>query len=199
MRIRSLTLIALLAALVGPLVVAGPVSAQDDPVSPPVTAPPEPGEPAPAPAVQPGPTPEELWLWAARFPNIPAESGAGRRIVYSIGQQRVWLVEGGEQLVKTYLVSGRIGLPGSGTYHVYSKSRYSGSGSVRMEYMIRFARGRSLAIGFHSIPVDRRGRPLQRIDQLGTPRSHGCVRQWIGDAAELWNWAPVGTTVVVLR
>ena len=191
MRTRSLALVVLLAALVGPLAVSGPASAQSDPVPPPVV------EAPPAPVAAPGPTPEELWAWAMAFPNIPANSGAGRRVVYSIGQQRVWLVEDGEQLVKTYLVSGRTGLPGFGTFHVYSKSRYAGSGSVHMEYMIRFARGRSLAIGFHSIPVGRGG-PLQRVDQLGTPRSHGCVRQWIGDAAELWNWAPVGTTVVVV-
>lgn len=194
MRTRSLVLAVLLAVLMGPLVAADPVSAQTDPVPTPAVE-----APADVPAVAPGPTPEELWLWAMKFPNIPADSGSGRRIVYSIGQQRVWLVEGGEQLVKTYQVSGRLGLPGYGSYRVYSKSRYASSGSVRMEYMIRFARGRSLAIGFHSIPVDRRGRPLQRLDQLGTPRSHGCVRQWIGDAAELWNWAPVGTTVVVVR
>ena len=195
MRNRCFALIVVLGVLIGPLVAGRPVAAQDAPAQ----DAPEADAPASAPAVQPGPTPEELWIWAMGFPSIPADSGAGRRIVYSIGQQRVWLVETGEQLAKTYLVSGRVGLPGFGTYHVYGRSRFSGSGSVHMEYMIRFARGRSLSIGFHSIPVGRRGRPLQSVAQLGTPRSHGCVRQWIGDAAQLWDWAPIGTTVVVVR
>lgn len=135
----------------------------------------------------------------ALFPPPPAGSGAGRRIVYSIGQQRVWLMGDGERVEKTYLVSGRTGLPALGTYHVYSKSRWANSGSVRMQYMIRFARGRSLAIGFHSIPQRGNGSLLQTLWELGTPRSHGCVRQKLSDAAELWDWAPVGTTVVVTR
>jgi hypothetical protein len=65
-----------------------------------------------------------------------------------------------------------------------------------MEFMVRFAHGRSMAIGFHSIPYVGR-RPLSTIAQLGTYRSHGCVRQWIFDAAFLYMWAPIGTVVVV--
>ncbi len=65
-----------------------------------------------------------------------------------------------------------------------------------MEYMVRFARGRSLAIGFHSIPTSRKG-PIQREDELGHFRSAGCVRQKFSDAEKLWNFAPVGTKVVV--
>jgi lipoprotein-anchoring transpeptidase ErfK/SrfK len=64
--------------------------------------------------------------------------------------------------------------------------------------MVRFARGETLAIGFHSIPVDRNGRPLQSESELGQYRSAGCIRQRKADAARLYDWAPVGTTVVVL-
>jgi hypothetical protein len=63
--------------------------------------------------------------------------------------------------------------------------------------MVRFARGRSLAIGFHAIPRYPSGRPLQSAAQLGTFRSAGCVRQADADAAHLYAWAGVGTTVVV--
>ena len=81
---------------------------------------------------------------------------------------------------------------------MFSKSRFATSGSVRMQYMVRFARGRNLSIGFHTIPVRRNGTPLQSLAQLGTPRSHGCVRQNPVDAVQLWNWTPVGTTVVAV-
>lgn len=67
-----------------------------------------------------------------------------------------------------------------------------------MEFMTRFARGRRLAIGFHSIPVGRRG-PIQSEAELGKFRSAGCVRQRYADAARMWEWAPIGTTVVVTR
>lgn len=120
-------------------------------------------------------------------------------MVYSVSHQRVWLVEGDGSIATSYLVSGRRGMPRSGTYKVFSKSRFAraAKGGVTMEYMTRFARGRRLAIGFHSIPVDRRRRPLQSESELGQFRSAGCVRQRMSDAITLWNFAPVGTKVVV--
>ena len=133
------------------------------------------------------------------YPAPPANSGEGRRVVYSNSGQRVWLVEADGYVTRSYLVSGRAGMPRSGTYHVFSKSRYTTSGSVSMEWMVRFAWGTTLAIGFHSIPVDRYGRPIQSESLLGTYQSSGCVRQARRDAAFLWDWAPVGTKVVVLR
>jgi lipoprotein-anchoring transpeptidase ErfK/SrfK len=133
--------------------------------------------------------------------DLPGGSGDGRRVVYSIGQQRVWWVEADNRVVNTYLVSGKMGTPAYGTYHVYSKSRYTTSlnGSATMEFMVRFAWGNTAAIGFHSIPVNRYGQQLQSESQLGTPLSAGCVRQRWWDAAGLWDWAPIGTTVVVVK
>jgi hypothetical protein len=150
------------------------------------TAPPPP-PPAP-PAEQPPPSP---------YPALPPDSGAGRRIVYAVSQQRVWLVEQDETVSGSWLVSGRRNLPRPGDYQVYSRSEWSRSGRVRLHYMVRFARGRNLRIGFHAIPIDRRGRPIQSESELGQPRSHGCVRQRDADAATLWNWAPLGTPVRV--
>ena len=67
-----------------------------------------------------------------------------------------------------------------------------------MEYFVRFTRGANAAIGFHSIPT-KDGRPLQTAAELGTPQSHGCIRQALPDAVRLWTFAPVGTKVVVIR
>jgi hypothetical protein len=177
-------LVLLGAAVVFALTGAPMASAQDAPAPPP---------PAPAPPSAPAPPPDPFAAWP-----LPGGSGQGRRVVYSVGQQRVWWVESDGTVVNTYLVSGRRGTPGYGTYAVYSRSRYASSGSARMEFMVRFARGRSLAIGFHSIPTVR-GRPLQSEAQLGIPLSHGCVRQRVSDAAALWNWAPLGTRVDVVK
>ena len=44
------------------------------------------------------------------------------------------------------------------------------------------------AIGFHDIPV-LDGRLVQARDDLGTPQSHGCIRQWRPDAQALWDFA----------
>jgi lipoprotein-anchoring transpeptidase ErfK/SrfK len=147
--------------------------------------PPPVGEPPPPPAPQ--------------YPPLPADSGSGRRIVYSLDQQRVWIVETEGNVSGSWLVSGRKSIPKPGAYSIFSRSRWSQSedGSVRMEFMLRFARTSGSAIGFHAIPVDRNGRPVQSEEELGQPRSRGCVRQARSDAEHLWNWAPDGTAVQV--
>lgn len=132
--------------------------------------------------------------------DLPADSGQGRRIVFSEGAQRVWLVEGGDKVERSYLVSGsKFDNLNPGTYTVESKTRYATafdySGS--MEYFVRFATGFTAPIGFHTVPVDNAGRPEQSKKELGTPTSAGCVRQWRDDAIALWVFAPVGTKVVV--
>lgn len=137
---------------------------------------------------------------AARSTELPADSGAGRRIVFSEGAQRVWLVAADGTVQRTYLVSGsKFDNLDPGAYVVQSKTRqatafdYSGS----MEYFVRFATGFTAPIGFHTVPVDNDGIPEQTKDELGTPQSAGCVRQWRDDAIALWDFAPVGTRVVV--
>lgn len=132
---------------------------------------------------------------------IPATSGTGRRIVFSQGLQRVWLVNAHGDAKRTYLVSGSLtdNLQ-PGTYAVYAKSRHAVGidDSGVMQYFVRFTQGPTgAAIGFHSIPTQN-GVPLQTAAQLGTPQSHGCIRQATPDAIALWNYAPDGTKVVVV-
>ena len=135
--------------------------------------------------------------------TVPEDSGTGRRIVFDMSDQRVWLVAeraGRDVVGRTYLVSGSVtDNLDPGVYSVYSKSKQAwgvdDSGSMR--YMVRFAHGGRAAIGFHDIP-ELDGEPVQTIEELGSPRSHGCIRQTRPDAQALWTFAPVGTKVVVL-
>ena len=143
-----------------------------------------------------------LGIWKAPDPTLlPRKSGSGRRIVYLRSAQRIWAVDSNGVVLKTHLVSGRLYEPYAGTYHVYSRSLYSYSTanpSIRWRYMVRFAYGpRGGRIGFHEIPR-RNGVPLQSESQLGQPLSGGCVRQATPDAEWIWNWAGLGTKVVVL-
>jgi L,D-transpeptidase catalytic domain len=141
---------------------------------------------------------------AGRESALPLRSGHGRRIVFSQSRQRVWLVthsHGSDDVDRTYLVSGSVhdNLQ-PGTYAVYSRSRWAVGveDSGVMEYFVRFTQGPTgAAIGFHSIPTDH-DVPLQTRAQLGTPQSHGCIRQDLPDAVALWHFAPVGTKVVVV-
>ncbi len=104
-----------------------------------------------------------------------------------------------DEVRHTYLVSGSVyDNLDPGTYEVYSRSEQAwgidDSGS--MKYFVRFAQGDNAAIGFHDIPIDD-GERVQSVAELGTPLSHGCIRQRRADAKLLWAFAPLGTKVVV--
>ena len=135
--------------------------------------------------------------WSPPYPQV----GSGKRIIYSNSAQRIWLIDANEQLVDTYLVSGRVGIPHYNTYKVFSKSvnAWAPYGGITMKHMVRFVRpgtwGNQWSYGFHSIPRYSDGRPLQTESQLGTHRSGGCVRQADHKAAALYQWASIGTTV----
>jgi len=150
------------------------------------------------PNVAPASTPTRS---AASTTKPPRHSGKGRRVVYSLSHQRVWLVGGAGVVKRTYLVSGRLSQPSTGHYRVYSKSRWTSStvSAETMQYMVRFTHGdrTGTPIGFHSIPRDYSGHAAQSVDDLGKPLSAGCIRQRLRDAAKLWRFAPVGTKVVV--
>lgn len=133
--------------------------------------------------------------------DLPANSGTGRRVVYSIKAQRVWAVDETETVVKTHRISGRMDSPARGTYHVYSRSLSTcaeHNPAICWRWMVRFAWGpNGGSIGFHEIPFNN-GRAVQTVEQLGQPLSGGCVRQSVEDAQWMWDWAQLGTTVVVL-
>ena len=103
-------------------------------------------------------------------------------------------------VVRTYLVSGsnRDNVQ-PGSYVVTSRSRharaYNGNGTF--EYFVRFTEGRNAPIGFHSVTVNQEGHYVHAREDLGVPRTPGCVEQWPDDAAALWSFAPLGTRVNV--
>jgi hypothetical protein len=133
-------------------------------------------------------------------PPLPADSGSGRRVVFSQSEQTVWLVQHNGHVRRSYAVSGSLtDNLDPGTYQVYSRSRWAVGvdDSGTMQYFVRFTHGPTgAAIGFHTIP-EKDGQPIQTRAQLGTPQSHGCIRQATADAISLWHFAPIGTTVVV--
>lgn len=136
---------------------------------------------------------------AAAEKTLPADSGVGRRVVFSISRQRVWIVSAAERTRRTYPVSGSAydNLK-PGTYKVFSRSKRAKGieDSGTMRWFVRFTKGPNAAIGFHDIPVDK-GKRVQTRAQLGTPLSHGCIRQAEPDAKAMWRFARLGTKVVV--
>jgi hypothetical protein len=143
---------------------------------------------------------EEAKVDPRRDATLPADSGTGKRIVFSESRQRVWLVTGMKHVERTYLVSGSLyDNLDPGTFSVYSRSQqaWGVDDSGSMKFFVRFTQGdNGAAIGFHDIPI-KDGAVVQSEAKLGTPTSHGCIRQRRPDAIALWDFAPLGTTVVV--
>jgi Putative peptidoglycan binding domain/L,D-transpeptidase catalytic domain len=134
-------------------------------------------------------------------PPLPENSGSGYRVVYDRAGQRVWAVDGDERIIRSWLVSGSTyGNETPGTHTVYSRSEVSTAwnGKAYLPLMIRYLKTERGNIGFHGIPTKvATGEVYQTTEELGTRLSGGCQRQHNTDAAFLWGFADVGTTVVV--
>lgn len=120
----------------------------------------------------------------------PAPSAQGKYILVVLSEQRVYAYENG-QLVRSTLAS--TGLPGTptvrGTFSIYAKygaQLMTGPGYYlpNVPYVMYFYKGYSLhGTYWHN--------------NFGQPMSHGCVNLPTGEAAWLYNWAPIGTQVTV--
>ncbi len=137
-------------------------------------------------------------------PPLPdgASMASGKRVVYDRAGQRVWAIDDEERIVRSYLVSGsqfRNEVPGIHT--VYSKSEMALGWDLQADlpYMVRYTQTERGHIGFHAIPSwNDTGEALQTEDELGQKLSGGCTRQALLDAQFMYQFADVGTTVIVL-
>lgn len=138
----------------------------------------------------------------ADAPPVPEDSGSGRRIVYSRMGQRVWAIDADGRTVRSWLVSGaKFANETPGTHRVYSKSKITTAwnGKATLRLMVRWLKTKIGAIGFHQIPIHRNNnKPYQTEDELGKRLSGGCQRQAPLDAKFMWDFADIGTKVVVL-
>lgn len=135
-------------------------------------------------------------------PPLPRSSGSGRRLVYDRLGQRVWAVDDEDEVIRSWLVTGSMyGNELPGTHEVYSRSEMSTAwnGQAYLPKMVRYLKTTRGHIGFHAIPLHiDDGSPYQTEAELGQRLSGGCQRQANADAAFVWDFAQVGTTVVVL-
>jgi peptidoglycan hydrolase-like protein with peptidoglycan-binding domain len=135
-------------------------------------------------------------------PPLPANSGSGKRVVYDRSGQRVWAVDKNERIIRSWLVAGsKYNNEVPGVHKVFSRSEVSTAwnGKAYLPKMIRWLKTDIGNIGFHGIPRHvNDGSRYMKDSELGQRLSGGCQRQADADAAFMWDFAQVGTTVVVL-
>jgi peptidoglycan hydrolase-like protein with peptidoglycan-binding domain len=135
-------------------------------------------------------------------PPLPPNSGSGKRVVYDRAGQRVWAVDATNRVIRSWLVSGsKYNNEVPGVHKVYSRSEVSTAwnGRAYLPHMIRWLKTDIGNIGFHGIPRHvSDGSRYEKDTELGTRLSGGCQRQADLDANFMWDFAQIGTTVVVL-
>ncbi|MGW6904677.1 hypothetical protein [Streptomyces sp. NPDC054940] len=123
---------------------------------------------------------------------LPAGSGTGVRVVYSVDDERVWLVGAGDTVKRTFRVSPGTVDPAPGVYAVTSRSNsVTGSDGTPVEHVVRFATVEDVTIGF-SAAVDG-SVPVPEPDV-----QTGGIRGSRADGDAMWEFATIGRAVAVI-
>ncbi|MFE6175770.1 hypothetical protein [Streptomyces sp. NPDC056464] len=126
---------------------------------------------------------------------LPAGSGAGQRVVYSVDDDRVWLVDGAGKVKRTFRVTPGSVDPPTGVYAVTSRSNaVTGTDGAPIEHVVRFATMDNVTIGFSA--AVKSASPLP--DPNPTLRTGG-IRESQADGNAMWDFATIGRAVVVIR
>ncbi|MEU3186571.1 hypothetical protein ABZ707_20540 [Streptomyces sp. NPDC006923] len=143
------------------------------------------GRPSASPSAKasPSPRPESV---------IPAGSGEGRRIVYSLRQRRVWLVDVSDKPVGSFTVWPGTVSPVKGSYGVtFRKADGTGSDGVQIENVVYFAVESGISIAFSNAVDGASPEPAAGLQTGG-------IRVRSADGGALWKFGTVGTKVAVV-
>ncbi|MGJ5753907.1 hypothetical protein FB563_2052 [Streptomyces puniciscabiei] len=125
--------------------------------------------------------------------SVPRGSGTGERVVYSVDDDRVWLVDGTNRLERSFKVAPGTVDPPPGIYWVTSRSSATtGTDGVPVEHVVRFTSVNGLTIGFSAAVAQR----AAAADPSGRT---GGIRETRADGDAMWMFATVGVKVVVIR
>ncbi|MEU9332070.1 hypothetical protein AB0D49_02770 [Streptomyces sp. NPDC048290] len=124
---------------------------------------------------------------------LPGGSGRGERVVYSLDDDRVWLVAPGEKVKRSFMVTPSMVDPEPGSYSVTSRSnRAVGSDGTPIEHVVRFTMVEGVAIGFSAAVDGTTPAPDPAVRTGG-------IRETREDGDALWEFATIGAKVVVIR
>ncbi|MER6570398.1 hypothetical protein ABT288_30470 [Streptomyces sp. NPDC001093] len=143
---------------------------------------------------RPGPNAAAVTATAHRHSPtaVPGGSGTGERVVYSVDDDRVWLVDTGNRLERSFKVDPGTVDPPPGMYWVTSRSSATtGTDGVPVEHVVRFTSVDGIAIGFSAAVAPRTA--------AGPKVRTGGIRESRADGDAMWMFATIGVRVVVVR
>ena len=135
----------------------------------------------------------------AQSHHIGVSTGGRKNIFVSLAKQRAYAYEG-EKLVYAFVISSALPQYGTkrGSFRIKTKmpEAYASRWQLRMPYWMGIYDAGPSENGFHALPINKRGQKLWS-GLLGRPASFGCIILGTRDAAILYNWADMGTPVVI--
>lgn len=138
-------------------------------------------------------------------PTVRPTSAAatGKSIMISLSKQRLYQYQFGH-LIGVHVVStGKWSTPTpTGRFKTQNKivNAYSKAYGLYMQSWMAITPDGS--VGLHALPywkLKNGGKLYEGLSHLGTPVSHGCIRQSVQEAKALYDWAPIGTPVTIVR
>ncbi|MEU7579618.1 hypothetical protein AB0B50_18650 [Streptomyces sp. NPDC041068] len=123
---------------------------------------------------------------------VPAKSGSGERVVYSLGDDRVWLVESSGKAKLTFEVTPGTVDPAPGTYTVSSRQgSVTGTDGTPIEHVVRFTTVEGVTIGFSAAVDGSTPKPdaAKKTGGIRESRAHGNA---------MWEFAGINQKVVVV-
>ncbi len=142
--------------------------------------------------------PDPAWQPPASYSYEPVIVGGPKKILVDISEQRMYVYEG-DTLIWTFVASTGMGNSTRvGTFRVQSKipNAYGATWNIWMPYWLGIYWSGHLENGIHALPILPNGATLW-AGYLGTPISYGCVVLSTQDAQTLYNWAEIGTPVII--
>lgn len=169
-------------------------------------------------APQPG-TPQAPPAQTPTAPAVPAGSGSGKRVVYSVGQSMVWLIDvtgDKENVLRWYkVVGGTVPIP-VGSYRVDTKNegpQRAGDG-LTISHTVIIGKANGYTLGFSGTET-----PLEQVAELYAPASSGAsgtatgkstrpstkvpknagVREGADDGRAMFEFTDIGSPVIVVK
>ncbi|ANP56298.1 hypothetical protein [Streptomyces griseochromogenes] len=124
---------------------------------------------------------------------LPRGSGAGERVVYSVDDDRVWLVDERGRVQHGFGVHPGSVDPTPGKYWVTSRSNTAtGTDGIPIEHVVRFTTVSGVTIGFSAAVGGGTGLADETVKTGG-------IRETRADGDAMWRFATIGVPVVVIR
>ncbi|WP_172384580.1 hypothetical protein [Streptomyces sp. MNP-20] len=124
---------------------------------------------------------------------LPDRSGTGKRVVYSLEGDRVWLVGDSGKAKRTYRVTPSTVDPEPGTYEVTSRQgQVTGSDGRQIEHVVRFTTVDGITVGFSAALNGSTEKP-------DPAKKTGGIRSSREDGNAMWDFAIIETPVVVVK